>query len=786
MLPRLAVLASGFWLFAALTCGAPRGCVGSTAVTSFRLSARPSGTNAPQAIPIHQVNNLGSGFRISYAPLDLPANLGKDAKLTLVVLPKANDGQLTVLEPRLAASSTEWATPFAARIVLVVFAPQGLDEKRLTNLVTRDDNMVAALADYADQTADLEAGLQLARELEEQADDESTRSVRPTTPAEQAIFALVRALNPSVSSYDPLGAGRRAGSATMMGKGVEGFFENAGGLFPGAGALPMIKQFLMPDTEFRSVYAIPGDSDGMTLCAQLAPRTRNKLAYMWAYRVINTAPPAASVLKDSDVPIGLRVGVPLKLDNQAQWRLMDHVFDWTLVPQGFSQPPMHVMVRPIPDERALRVDLRKFAGAPGAYTLQGKWDWDTYQIAGTVRLHRFDDLKSARLTPESQDRLIAGSGPVDVEVSGCDFLFVDHATVHRPQSARQIPVDLPPDRPAAQQNLRVELDTDALRAGPYLLALSRIDGAVTDVPFRVLPPVPKLDRIRVNAGEREQAVTLTGTGLDRIVALESDRAEIVLSAATEGGSQRNVTVRLRAGAKAGDSGTLSAKVDGMAGALRLPVALQVVAARPRILEAKPSLPRDLVIAPRDGEIPAGSWVGFAMKTDLTDAQPVLTVQCAEPALTAQLLKLRGGEKQPGGQLISGGAGALFLSLDPGAVGQSGCTLTAIVETEVGKSDAFTLGKVVRVPRIESFTMTDEKSGDGFYGILKGFDLETIEKTGWDARVGLNVAEMPRPIAGEGSKQSLRIAMPWPSPSPKAPLSIWLRGEAEGRATKVTP
>src|SRR5580693_5899346 len=157
---------------ASLTSAAPRGCVGSVAVTSFRLSAQPAGSKSPGWIPIRHVNNLPSGYRISYQPLDLPANLGKDAKLTLVVLPKANDGQMTVLEPRLAASSTEWSTPAAARILLVVFAPQGLDEKRLTNLVTKDENMAQALADYADQTADLEAGFQLARELEDQNDED--------------------------------------------------------------------------------------------------------------------------------------------------------------------------------------------------------------------------------------------------------------------------------------------------------------------------------------------------------------------------------------------------------------------------------------------------------------------------------------------------------------------------------------------------------------------------------------------------------------------------------------
>ncbi len=760
---------------------APRGCVGSVAVATFRLSARPATNNGPSWIPIRQVNNLPTGYRISYQPLDLPANLGKDAKLAVVLVPKANDGQLTVLEPRLAATSTEWTVPFAVRIALIVFAPQGLDEKRLTNLVTKDENMVAALADYADQTSQLEAGLQLARELEDQADEDASRPARPLTPADQAIFALVRALNPAVSSYDPLGTGRRAGAATLTGKGMDAFFENAGGLFPGAGALPMVKQWLMPDTEFRSVYGMPTESDGMTLCAQLGPKGRNKLAYMWAYRVINAAPPAASMLKDTNEPIGMRVGVPLKLEKSSDWRLLDHVFDWTLL--SGSQPPMHVAARPVMEERALRIDLRSFNGAPGEYTIQGTWDWETYKVIGAVRLHKFDDLKGAQLTPVSQDQLIAGTGPIDIELSGCDFLFVDHASLHRPQSARMIPVDLPPVRAG---NLRVEVDTDGLRPGSYVLALSRIDGATTDVPLRVLPPNPKFSVVHVNAGERDQTVALIGSGLDRIQGMESDRAEVVLAPATDEGARRNITVRLRNGAKVGDQIVLAAKVDGMAGALRFPAALQVVGARPKIIEAKPSLARDLGIAPRDGEIPAGSWISFAIKYDSGDSQPVLTLQCSQPGRTVQPTKLHVGEKLPGAQLVSAGDGALFLSLDPGTVGQSGCTLTASIETDVlGKSDPFALGNVVRLPRIETFALSDEKSADGFYGLLEGFDLETIEKTGWDAKTGLPAPELPRPVAGEGAKQTLRISMPWPSPSPKAPLYVWLRGESDGRATKVT-
>src|SRR5579863_6993226 len=128
---------------------APTGCIGSAPVTSFRVTVQPPGNST--GLLIRQVNNLPVGSRIAYRPLDLPADMKKDAKLTLVLVPDNPEGNVTVLEPKLAATAAEWTAPFTARIVLVVFAPQGLDEKRLTNLVTKDEALVATLADYADE-----------------------------------------------------------------------------------------------------------------------------------------------------------------------------------------------------------------------------------------------------------------------------------------------------------------------------------------------------------------------------------------------------------------------------------------------------------------------------------------------------------------------------------------------------------------------------------------------------------------------------------------------------------
>jgi hypothetical protein len=766
---------------------APTGCVGSAPVTSFRVTVQPPGNST--ALRIRQVNNLPASARIAYRPLDLPADMKKDAKLTLVLVPVNPDGNVTVLEPKLAAAAGEWVTPFAARVVLLVFAPQGLDEKRLTNLVTKDEALVATLADYADETADLEAQLETARELEQEAEESDNRAARPDSPAEQALYSLVRALNPAVSGYDPLGTGRVAGPATLMGKGEEAFFENAGGLVPGGAVLPMVKLWLMPDTEFRSVYAIPTEQDGITLCTKLQTRQNHKIAYLWAYRMAGGSAPKVTLAKDVDVPMGMRATVPIKLDRTTDWRPVSRIFDWTLVPENAAEKPVPVAVRTAPDERALVLDLRRFAGTPGAYHLQGKWDWSTVKVDGAIRPRRLDDFRTARLTPDTQDKFVAATGTVPIELTGADFLFVDQAWLHRTTSVRQIPADLPVDRNGPSNSLRIEVNTDGLRPGPYLLALARVDGAVTDVPVRLLPAPPRVDTsgARVNIGDREERVTLAGSGLERIERINGDKADVVMQAANEDGSRREVAVRLHADAKPGDKLTLVAKVEGVAGAMRFPGVLQVAAARPRIREAKASIPADLAVTVREGEIPAGSWVSYILRVEPSGSSGSLTLQCAEPARAVQPVKLHVGEKQASAQLVATGDDGWFLSFDPGAAGQSGCTLTAVMDTEeLGKSDPFTLGKVVRLPHIDSFAMTDEKSPDGFYGVLKGFDLDTIEKTGWDNRAGVAAPELPKPAAGEGSKQTLRIAMPWPSPSPRAPLYVWLRGETEGRATKVNP
>jgi hypothetical protein len=308
-------------------------------------------------------------------------------------------------------------------------------------------------------------------------------------------------------------------------------------------------------------------------------------------------------------------------------------------------------------------------------------------------------------------------------------------------------------------------------------------GAATQqVPVRVLPPVPAIAGLplRANLGEERQKIEMLGTGLDRIEAIEAPGAAVELG--PPGAAARDIFVRLGEGARQGEPLKLALRIEGMHAPLEIPGAIRVAGPRPRITGMERSLPDDLGVAVRPGELPAGSFVSFSLGIENVEAQPAVQLGCgeSEPALTLHV-----GEKRSEAKLDSAGPGMLFLSVDPSAVGRPGCALMSSVEAAQGRSDRHELGRVIRLPRIESFTLTDEKVGDSAYaGILTGQDLELIERAGWDATAGLPVESLPRPVAGGGQRQMLKIALPWPSPAPHAPVYIWLRGESEGRATKA--
>jgi hypothetical protein len=130
-------------------------------------------------------------------------------------------------------------------------------------------------------------------------------------------------------------------------------------------------------------------------------------------------------------------------------------------------------------------------------------------------------------------------------------------------------------------------------------------------------------------------------------------------------------------------------------------------------------------------------------------------------------------------------GSLFLQFNTAGVGPPGCEIMAEAITPgSGTSKPRSLGTIVRVPRIESFSVSDQRADDNTWlGTLKGHDLDTIQRVGWDPATGVEVSGIPVP-AGNGDEETLPVAVPWPAPSPHAPLYVWLRGESAGRLTSA--
>jgi hypothetical protein len=82
--------------------------------------------------------------------------------------------------------------------------------------------------------------------------------------------------------------------------------------------------------------------------------------------------------------------------------------------------------------------------------------------------------------------------------------------------------------------------------------------------------------------------------------------------------------------------------------------------------------------------------------------------------------------------------------------------------------------------LTGFVLSGDPAGPNqYWGELTGSGLERIVRVGWDEKEGVAVTELP---SGEKGQQKLRMAVPWPAPAPRAPLYIWLRGEAAGRKT----
>jgi hypothetical protein len=784
----------------------PRACAGNQSVATFKLSVQPA--KGGPALPLRAVNALRAGQKLEYQPVHIPPGVKEKAEVALLLAPAGDaSADLVALKPEPAAKSAVWKLPRDTSVVGLVYGPQGLSMRKVKSLMEKNDELLSQLADYADKTSEVGALVEALQNSEQSGMSMSAAlkgfsaqygvavpRLDPHAPTNQQASTLLTALLPAMNTFDPLTS---PGSAVMqqsagLAAAVAGlFFGSPVGLLAGGASLFQNMRLMMfPNTEFRSTFAQASGSDNLALCAKSeANRARTRVAYLWAHRAPELITPSLAIPSPAHLPIGSKSVVKVRVDKGPKGA--GRLRDWRLVPvKGTESFPVPVTVAASADE--IDIDLSKTKAGPGEYRLKAFWDWEDLPVPGAIYLHPYGNLKLAKLTTDSRDRLVEGAGRVPLHFEGADFEFIDKVELRKAGAQEGAPVVMPFTLPLGkrggyQQTMDAELDTAGLQPGAYQVLLAQSGGASQEVPVTVLPPNPTIANLplRVNLGDTEQKLTLLGKGLDRVEKITTDAGVIDLAAPGHGSGARVAVIKLAAKAQKDERFALQMKVQGIEAPLPVPDAIQVLGPRPRITAVRKSYPQDFGLALDADEVPVGANTSFALSVAYPGDDPAVEVSCTDRGETRRSLRLAAGDRSGAARLDIAGEGMLFLLLDPGTVGRSGCRLEARVSSADGLSDPYPLGRVLRVPRIDQFVLTDEKLSDGVYaGTLKGEDLDTIDKAGWDAEHGLPVQSIPAPLPDDPRKQALKIALPWPAPAPHAPVFVWLRGESKGRATGV--
>lgn len=813
------VFVAGFTALAPLSSAAayiPHPCVGGTLpVATFRLMVAPP--KGGEALPVSRINLLRKGDTLKYEPILLPSAIREHSRIAIIVAPATSAGsqKIEVLKDHPAKAPAEWKIPMRASVVGVVFGPHGLSEGKVNSLVKKNPELVPELAAYAKKTATVNALVNTLSQYEQSQPGSEDLSaalkgfssqygvvlprLTPGAPTDEQASVLLQALVPAMGSYDPLTSSRSAvvqQSAGLAASVASLFYGTPIGLAAGGAALfSNLHTMMFPGTDFRSAFTENVLPIGTELCAkdqQPVPRTR--IAYLWMLKVPDLTAPSVSISGGAvTLPIASNSTVQVKCATNAEMRTLLRARDWRLVSGKHSaNVPAKVTVGSETDSIALDLDRVKLP--PGNYQLAALWDWQPMKVTGTIYLRHYSDFSSVTPTAASKGRLISGAGIVPVDLTGADFEFVKQVQIEQADgsSAQDLTFKLPKGLNAGDQPaIVVDVDTTSLAAGNYHLLLTQTGGKTQAVAINILPPNPQIDGLplRVNLGESSQTLTLHGTGLGRIVAIHGNGATWKLEPASSSnaGTRRSVTVSLAPDSKVGQILDAEMSVEGVQDRVEMPRALLVAPPRPEIVSVSDSFPNASGVALRQGEIPSGSAVSFALHTDHIGAKPSVAIGCANPADTKQALSLTPGDQSSTAQLDYAGEGVLFLSLDPGSIGQSGCELTATINTpDAGASKPTDLGQIIRLPEITKFSLSDKKINGSLYeGILTGQDLQMIAKAGWNSTHGYPVAGIPTPVPGNAQQQTLTIALPWPPPAPGAPVYVWLRGENRGRKTHAT-
>src|SRR5579871_1642334 len=521
-------------------------CAGGTSLATFQLLVRPFSPGAP--LSLKSVAEIHGGSVLIWSPSHLFPMPSHNAEIAAVLVPAHESDVILTLEPRKAETRTEWQLPERPQVIALIYGPQGLSEGKINSLVTHNRELLKQLADYAEQSSQVEALIQDLSNAEQagahpDAVFQGISARYGVTPqklstaqgSDNQAALLLKAVLPSVSAYDPLAAQnsqvQQSGGLAASVAGL--FFGNPVALAAGGAALfSNLKTVMFPNTEFRSAFAQSAEKDALMFCTKNpAPKAKTRIAYLWAYRVPEIHKPVLTFVGTPYLPLAAKSPLPVKIADGFAAKDLALARDWRVTPvAGGLSIPVTIQQTPA---GALELDLSKAKANAGEYRLSTTWDWSELTVAGTLHLHPFDDFTHVMLPPEERDKLIAGNsdgdGDVSVALAGADFEFLEKVQIESSaRGAKLADVDfhLPLGKRAGpQSSVILRLDTE--KPGAYKLLLAQADGVSHTVPVAVLPPNPHLTNlpIRLNVRETRAPIHLAGTGLDRIESVSSDAVQ---------------------------------------------------------------------------------------------------------------------------------------------------------------------------------------------------------------------------------------------------------------------
>jgi hypothetical protein len=132
----------------------PMVCAGATSLGTFQLSVHPFSQGSP--LPLKSVAEIPGGARLIWNPVHPMPHVSTSAEVAVVLAP-TSDGDLTILGARKAGTRTEWQLLDRPQVIALIYGPQGLSEGKIKSLVTHDRELLKQLADYAEQSSQVES-----------------------------------------------------------------------------------------------------------------------------------------------------------------------------------------------------------------------------------------------------------------------------------------------------------------------------------------------------------------------------------------------------------------------------------------------------------------------------------------------------------------------------------------------------------------------------------------------------------------------------------------------------